>query len=230
VHRNSFATRKDSLPKRKPSQQRTRASRNNVATPEATDSIPFLPHCERYRLDSCWHQLGFLNNHQELIFATCCSRPSAWQPLSRWELPPWRKDARKRSEADAMFSYYMRLRTTSASPATTATVARDDGSSERDVAPVCQSLGRHVSDADSCGTGAERPAAADPPYGAQRATVAGAFELHLLFRWFVGIDPDEVVWKHAVFSKNQERLLHEEVAEVFFHRVLERRRCEICEK
>jgi transposase len=28
----------------------------------------------------------------------------------------------------------------------------------------------------------------------------------LLFRWFVGMDMDEVVWNHAVFSKNRERL------------------------
>jgi transposase len=45
---------------------------------------------------------------------------------------------------------------------------------------------------------------------------------NLLFRWFVGMDMDEVVWNHAVFSKNRERLLNEEVAEVFFQRVLER--------
>jgi transposase len=45
---------------------------------------------------------------------------------------------------------------------------------------------------------------------------------NLLFRWFVGMGMDEVVWNHAVFSKNRERLLNEEVAEVFFERVLER--------
>jgi transposase len=45
---------------------------------------------------------------------------------------------------------------------------------------------------------------------------------NLLFRWFVGRDMDEVVWNHAVFSKNRERLLNEEAAEVFFQRVLER--------
>jgi transposase len=45
---------------------------------------------------------------------------------------------------------------------------------------------------------------------------------NLLFRWFVGMGLDEVVWNHAVFSKNRERLLNEEVAEVFFQRVLER--------
>ena len=38
---------------------------------------------------------------------------------------------------------------------------------------------------------------------------------NLLFRWFVGMGMDEVVWNHAVFSKNRERLLNEEVAEVF---------------
>src|SRR6202162_6346972 len=45
---------------------------------------------------------------------------------------------------------------------------------------------------------------------------------NLLFRWFVGMGMDEVVWNHAVFSKNRERLLNEEVAEVFFQRVRER--------
>jgi len=45
---------------------------------------------------------------------------------------------------------------------------------------------------------------------------------NLLFRWFVGMGMDEVVWNHEVFSKNRERLLNEEVAEVFFQRVLER--------
>jgi IS5 family transposase len=45
---------------------------------------------------------------------------------------------------------------------------------------------------------------------------------NLLFRWFVGMDIDEGVWNHAVFSKNRERLQNEEVAEVFFQPVLER--------
>ena len=26
---------------------------------------------------------------------------------------------------------------------------------------------------------------------------------NLLFRWFVGLEMDEPVWKHAVFSKNR---------------------------
>lgn len=45
-------------------------------------------------------------------------------------------------------------------------------------------------------------------------------QYNLLFRWFVGMDMDEGVWHHAVFSKNRERLLNEEVAEAFFQRVL----------
>lgn len=42
-----------------------------------------------------------------------------------------------------------------------------------------------------------------------------------LFRWFVGLDMDEPVWNHAVFSKNRERLLSGEVARSFFQKVLE---------
>jgi transposase len=43
---------------------------------------------------------------------------------------------------------------------------------------------------------------------------------NLLFRWFVGLEMDEPVWNHAVFSKNRERLLNQEVARAFFARVL----------
>src|SRR5215469_10868112 len=45
-------------------------------------------------------------------------------------------------------------------------------------------------------------------------------EYNLLFRWFVGLEMDEPVWNHAVFSKNRERLLNQEVAQTFFGRVL----------
>jgi transposase len=45
-------------------------------------------------------------------------------------------------------------------------------------------------------------------------------DYNLLFRWFVGMPMDEAVWNHAVFSKNRERLLNEEIAEAFFQRVL----------
>ena len=35
------------------------------------------------------------------------------------------------------------------------------------------------------------------------------------------MEMDETVWNHAVYSKNRERLLNEEIAESFFQRVLE---------
>src|SRR5438309_2750135 len=44
---------------------------------------------------------------------------------------------------------------------------------------------------------------------------------NLLFRWFVGLEMDEPVWNHAVFSKNRERLLNQEVARKFFANVLQ---------
>jgi transposase len=47
-------------------------------------------------------------------------------------------------------------------------------------------------------------------------------QYNLLFRWFVGMEMDEEVWNHAVFSKDRERLLNEEIAEGFFRRVIER--------
>ncbi len=43
-----------------------------------------------------------------------------------------------------------------------------------------------------------------------------------LFRWFVGLDMDEPVWNHAVFSKNRERRLNSDIARSFFARVLDR--------
>src|ERR1700684_3938549 len=49
-------------------------------------------------------------------------------------------------------------------------------------------------------------------------------QYNMLFRWFVGMEMDEVVWNHAVYSKNRDRLLNEEIAESFFQRVLERAR------
>jgi transposase len=49
-------------------------------------------------------------------------------------------------------------------------------------------------------------------------------QYNLLFRWFVGMEMDEEVWNHAVFSKNRERLLNEEIAEGFFRRVIEHAR------
>jgi transposase len=45
-----------------------------------------------------------------------------------------------------------------------------------------------------------------------------------LFRWFVGLDMDEPVWNHAVFSKNRERLLQADIAQIFFGLVREQAR------
>jgi len=44
-------------------------------------------------------------------------------------------------------------------------------------------------------------------------------DYNLLFRWFVGLGMDDVVWNHAVFSKNRDRLLTSEVAQRFFSEV-----------
>ena len=42
---------------------------------------------------------------------------------------------------------------------------------------------------------------------------------NLLFRWFVGLEIDDGVWNHAVFSKNRERLLNQDLAQKFFAQV-----------
>ena len=42
---------------------------------------------------------------------------------------------------------------------------------------------------------------------------------NLLFRWFVGLEIDDGVWNHAVFSKNRDRLLNQELAQKFFAHV-----------
>jgi transposase len=44
-------------------------------------------------------------------------------------------------------------------------------------------------------------------------------DYNLLFRWFVGLGMDDVVWHHAVFSKNRDRLLSSAVAQQFFSEV-----------
>ena len=45
-------------------------------------------------------------------------------------------------------------------------------------------------------------------------------EFNLLYRWFVGLGMDDVVWNHAVFSKNRDRLLTSEVAQQFLTAVI----------
>jgi transposase len=46
-------------------------------------------------------------------------------------------------------------------------------------------------------------------------------DYNLLFRWFVGLKIDDTVWDHAVFSKNRDRLLNQEMAQRFFTLVKE---------
>jgi transposase len=44
---------------------------------------------------------------------------------------------------------------------------------------------------------------------------------NLLYRWFVGLAPDDRVWDETVFSKNRERLLEGDIAEAFFAAVID---------
>ncbi|MBA2733855.1 MAG: IS5 family transposase [Acidobacteria bacterium] len=44
---------------------------------------------------------------------------------------------------------------------------------------------------------------------------------NMLFRWFVGLNMDDVVWDATTFSKNRDRLLAGEIAEEFFAAVLD---------
>jgi len=45
-------------------------------------------------------------------------------------------------------------------------------------------------------------------------------DYNLLYRWFVGLTPDDPVWVPTVFTKNRDRLLAGEIAEAFFAQVL----------
>ena len=47
---------------------------------------------------------------------------------------------------------------------------------------------------------------------------------NLLFRWFVGLNMDEAVWDATVYSKNRERLLKGDIAQLFFEAVVEQAR------
>src|SRR5262245_12203130 len=46
-------------------------------------------------------------------------------------------------------------------------------------------------------------------------------DYNLLFRWFVGLYIDDPIWDVTVFTKNRERLLEADVAELFLKAVLE---------
>ena len=45
-------------------------------------------------------------------------------------------------------------------------------------------------------------------------------DYNLLYRWFVGLSPDESVWVPTVFTKNRDRLRDGNLAEAFFNQVL----------
>ena len=45
-------------------------------------------------------------------------------------------------------------------------------------------------------------------------------EYNLLFRWFVGLSMDDVVWDATVFYKNRDRLLDGDIARKFMTSVL----------
>jgi transposase len=45
-------------------------------------------------------------------------------------------------------------------------------------------------------------------------------DYNLLFRWFVGLNPDDAVWVPTVFTKNRDRLVEGNVADAFLHAIL----------
>jgi transposase len=45
-------------------------------------------------------------------------------------------------------------------------------------------------------------------------------DYNLLYRWFVGLTPDDAVWVPTVFTKNRDRLFEGNIAEAFFNGVL----------
>ncbi len=45
-------------------------------------------------------------------------------------------------------------------------------------------------------------------------------DCNLLFRWFVGLNPDDPVWHPTTFTKNRDRLLNEELIAKFLESLL----------
>lgn len=45
-------------------------------------------------------------------------------------------------------------------------------------------------------------------------------DYNLLFRWFVGLNPDDAVWVPTVFTKNRDRLVAGNIADAFLHEIL----------
>src|SRR5262245_60799790 len=48
-----------------------------------------------------------------------------------------------------------------------------------------------------------------------------ALEYNLLFRWFLDLNMTDPIWDNSTFTKNQERLLRHQTAELFFARIVE---------
>ena len=46
-------------------------------------------------------------------------------------------------------------------------------------------------------------------------------DYNLLFRWFVGLSPDDPIWDATVFTKNRERLQEGDVLQKFMIKLLE---------
>ena len=44
-------------------------------------------------------------------------------------------------------------------------------------------------------------------------------DYNLLFRWFVGLSMDTMIWDHSVYSKNRNRLLCSELALLFLRSI-----------
>jgi len=51
-------------------------------------------------------------------------------------------------------------------------------------------------------------------------------DYNLLYRWFVGLNMDDRMWDVTVFTKNRERLLKGNIAQVFFQKVVEQARAQ----
>lgn len=45
-------------------------------------------------------------------------------------------------------------------------------------------------------------------------------DYNMMFRWFVGLNPDDPIWDHSTFTKNRDRLLEGEITQRFFKEVL----------
>lgn len=46
-------------------------------------------------------------------------------------------------------------------------------------------------------------------------------DYNMMYRWFVGLNPDDSIWDHSTFTKNRDRILEGEICLRFFKEVLE---------